>query len=284
MKRSKAIYFLLILLIIPLVNADTVPHARGSPIQSLITNINDFSNYTFISLPNYPGVCEYSIKIVGLDGKIPTVSCYRDDIALSSVYAVEKARLNESYFFDEKDPDVLEKYIFSLSPVEVIKDIPSNTEAARSVDKYSSKEVTNYYTVNFSNQNKTSEVINSKVKPDKTAIKVNYSALIISFILTFLIEWAIIYFFMRKKNKSRSNIGSGRIALYVFLINILTWPIANFVLIPFLNINFVLTELIVIIAESLLLTFAFKIKYPKALLISFAANLASALLGFIIYP
>ena len=274
----------LILLIIPLVSADTIPHARGQPIQNLIININDFSNYTFISLPNYPRVCEYSIKIVGLDGKIPSVSCYRDDIAFSFVYAVEKARLNESYFFDEKDPDILKKYIFSLVPVEVIRDIPSNTESARSLDQYPSKEVTNYYTVNFSNQNETSEVINSKVKPDKIVVKVNYSALIISFILTFLIEWAIIYSFIRKKNKSRRNISNGKIALYVFLINLLTWPIANFVLIPILNIGFLLTELIVVKAESLLLTLGFKIKYPKALLISFAANLASALLGLIIYP
>jgi len=90
-----------------------------------------------------------------------------------------------------------------------------------------------------------------------------------SFILTFLIETAIICFFIKKINLETAG--------KIFLINFFTWPIANLVYGFYSNLWII--ESGVILAESLLIMFLFKLSYKKSFIISFAANFASTIIG-----
>jgi len=89
-------------------------------------------------------------------------------------------------------------------------------------------------------------------------------------LLTFIIELGIVYLFVR---------GSfWKTALYVFLINLVTVPIANLLPISFS----LIIEAGVVIVESFAIMFLFKQKYIRALLISFVANFFSAIVGVIV--
>jgi hypothetical protein len=90
------------------------------------------------------------------------------------------------------------------------------------------------------------------------------------FILTFLTEFFIILLFLRKNPL--------KILLYVFLINLFTWPLANFAY--SYDFNFYLIESIVVLAESVLLMYLLDLKYFNALLISFIANFITASFSF----
>lgn len=95
--------------------------------------------------------------------------------------------------------------------------------------------------------------------------------LIFYFILTVLFEFVIVSFFIKKNYI--------QLFIYVLLINLFTWPIANFLYGIYFNFYFI--EIGVILIESILLMLLLKIKYTKSLLISFLANLASALMSFL---
>lgn len=93
------------------------------------------------------------------------------------------------------------------------------------------------------------------------------------FILTFISELAIVWLFLRKKNKLLE------IVLFILLINLFTWPLAQ--LFYGEGVNFFVVEIFVMLTESILIMLLFKIRYWKSLFISFVANLVSALLGFV---
>ena len=97
--------------------------------------------------------------------------------------------------------------------------------------------------------------------------------LLFNFVLTFIIELAIFYIFLRKNYL--------KTAFYVLLINDLSWPIANLLFGIFPNFYF-LIEFGVFITESFLIMLLFEFSYKKAFFLSFVANLVSALAGLII--
>lgn len=271
--------FIAAVLIIPLVSADSPFKPSGYTINSYISNINESQEYVFISVAKFGdtpilGQCMEPITLVTSDGWIPPVSCYRDDIESSSVYAVRKDKFDEAKFSSLYDED-LWNYIVSLSPVEVLTNVPSNTAADRSGN--SKAGVRNYYTVNYT---QIAEGVVSPVTPihGEDEEGSDYGSAITAFILTFLIELGVVKFFMKKWAKKKK-IDLKKIALYVFLINLFTWPIANFILYDFIGMNLLIVELIVVILETFLLKWAFKLEYKKALLLSFVANLASAIIG-----
>ena len=70
--------------------------------------------------------------------------------------------------------------------------------------------------------------------------------------------------------------------LVVLLLNIITWPIVNFIFPPQSILYFIIIEFGVFIVEALGLKFLLKLDYNKAFLISFCANFATALIGFVI--
>lgn len=71
---------------------------------------------------------------------------------------------------------------------------------------------------------------------------------------------------------------TAKIYFVVFLVNLITYPIALYI---YLNIfhNYLLVELSVVLIESIIYYYLIKIKFTKALYISFFANLISIILG-----
>ncbi|MBI5459154.1 hypothetical protein [Methanobacterium sp.] len=97
--------------------------------------------------------------------------------------------------------------------------------------------------------------------------------LIIAWILTLFIEFLVIWLFIRKEPL--------KLLFYSFLINSITLPLATFTYI-YLYPSFFLTETAVFLAETVLLKLLLEIDYPRALSISLAANIITALFGFYI--
>jgi hypothetical protein len=95
--------------------------------------------------------------------------------------------------------------------------------------------------------------------------------IILGFVLTFVIEFIVIWLFLRKQSKFWG------IVLFTFLINLFTWPLAQ--LFYGERFNFYIIELFVIIIESILIMLLFKLRYWKSFSISIVANIISALLG-----
>lgn len=95
--------------------------------------------------------------------------------------------------------------------------------------------------------------------------------ILISFLLTWIIEYLIILSFL-KENKLK-------ILLCSLLINLFTWPLAQ-LFASYTNI--LIIEVSVFFIESIFLKYLFNLKLSKAILISFVANLASFLLGIVI--
>ncbi len=101
--------------------------------------------------------------------------------------------------------------------------------------------------------------------------------------ITLAVEYIIYLIFIRTKPL--------QILFYAILINCLTHPIAYFVysqlidnysIASFFNIYFFIIEIIVFLTEIFLVMLLFKIKFKKAVLISFTANLVTAVLSFVI--
>jgi len=97
---------------------------------------------------------------------------------------------------------------------------------------------------------------------------------ILSLIITILIEFGVIWIFIRKD--------ISKLFLYAVLINSFTLPIATF---SYQNIidNFFLIEILVLLAESILIMLLLKTKYSKALLISFVANFITAMISLLFF-
>jgi hypothetical protein len=97
---------------------------------------------------------------------------------------------------------------------------------------------------------------------------------ILSLIITIIIEFSVIWIFVRKD--------MSKLFLYTFLINAFTLPIATFFYQNLIN-NFYLIESLVIFAESILIMLLLKTKYSKALLISFVANFITAMISLLFF-
>ena len=106
---------------------------------------------------------------------------------------------------------------------------------------------------------------------------------LISLLLTLIIEIPVLlislkYFFKDKKNSI------AYIILVGFIASALTLPYLWFVFPPFIKLNYYIYigEILVFLIESLIYYKLLGIKISRALIISFAANLVSFILGLII--
>jgi len=97
---------------------------------------------------------------------------------------------------------------------------------------------------------------------------------ILSLIITILIEFGVIWIFIRKD--------ISKLFLYTILINSFTLPLATFSYQKIIN-NFFFIETAVIFAESILIMLLLKTKYSKALLISFIANFITAMISLLFF-
>jgi hypothetical protein len=101
--------------------------------------------------------------------------------------------------------------------------------------------------------------------------------LLVSFIFTLVIEYAVLAGFVRTP--------PAQTALYTFLINAVTWPIANILFAFFGNIVavLILIEAGVILAEAVLISLLFETGRRRSLLLSFMANSLSALFSLLLF-
>ena len=96
--------------------------------------------------------------------------------------------------------------------------------------------------------------------------------LLFNFLLTFIIELFILYLCLRKDYF--------KITFYVLLINLFSWPLANWIYGFWYNLLFI--ELGVFFIEGVLIMLLFELNWKKAFIISFVANFVSALVGLLI--
>ena len=96
--------------------------------------------------------------------------------------------------------------------------------------------------------------------------------LIAAFILTFIIELAIVFAFLRKNYFETS--------FYILLINLFSWPLANLVY-GFWN-HLAVIEFGVFLVEGILILILFRLNWKKAFLISFVANFVSAFVSILL--
>ncbi|NYB26192.1 MAG: hypothetical protein HVN34_02485 [Methanobacteriaceae archaeon] len=99
--------------------------------------------------------------------------------------------------------------------------------------------------------------------------------LLLALLFTILVEFLVIWIFLRKKQKTVL------ILFCTILVNCFTLPLATYTY-NYIIADLVLVEVLVILTESLLIKLLFKIKYPQALVISGAANVASVIVGLLI--
>jgi len=96
---------------------------------------------------------------------------------------------------------------------------------------------------------------------------------VLALLITILTEAIVFWIFIRKPIKS---------FLYSALINSFTLPLATYSYQNILN-NLLIIEILVVIVESILIMLLLKMKYFKALYISFIANLITALIGVLFF-
>jgi hypothetical protein len=97
--------------------------------------------------------------------------------------------------------------------------------------------------------------------------------LVFSLALTWLVEWAVVAFILRRSEL--------RMAYAVLLINCLTQPLATGALNAF-QVNFCLVEILVFLAEFPLYRFLLRVSWSRGALISVVANATSASLSFLL--
>jgi|SRR3989344_4707559 len=95
--------------------------------------------------------------------------------------------------------------------------------------------------------------------------------IILFFLINLLIEVCIVILFIKER--------FFKILLYILLINFVSWPIAN--LMYSLNVNIFVVEILVFIFEFIFIMALFNLSYKKALVLSFAINITSFVIGLI---
>ncbi len=92
-------------------------------------------------------------------------------------------------------------------------------------------------------------------------------------IATIFVEFLALFLFLKKK--------PFQVLFYSILINSFSLPLATYFYQNILN-NFVFTEIIVFLIESILLIKLLSLKYSKAFLMSLVANFVTSLISFYI--
>ena len=98
--------------------------------------------------------------------------------------------------------------------------------------------------------------------------------LMVALILTIFIEFLIYLFGIRKDPKM--------LLLYCILINSFTNPLFNYLYVYELH-EFYFLEIAVIVVEGVLIRLLAEVSYSRALAVSVAANLASMIIGMLVF-
>jgi hypothetical protein len=94
-------------------------------------------------------------------------------------------------------------------------------------------------------------------------------------IATIFVEFIVYIIFIRDDIKN--------LALYAILINLFTVPLANILSGNYGTTSFFIVEIVVFLVETVLILLLFKIKWWKALIVSFIANFVSMFFGILLW-
>jgi hypothetical protein len=174
MKKIIFLALVLSLLSLPLINADLItPGYKNIEIKNIITNLNDFPDYYFLSVCSEP---MGRVFVIGPEGDMG--ACYK--FSELEVYAVNKSGFNQTYLegLMKQNRSAALTYFETSNSIKVI----SNVEFYKNVPIGSTEgSITNYYTIDL---NKLKE------QPDKKQIERNN--LIYGYILVPIIALIII--------------------------------------------------------------------------------------------
>lgn len=183
--------------------ADAIrPGYKAIGVDNVITNINDFPDYVFITVGQLPpNMCP--VQTINSDGKIP--HGYR--FCGISVYAVKKSDFDENFIADVEqtfeqaneearlqDPSinpkkVTKEYLSSRGAKEVIKDIITLREVPITSTQES---FTNYYTIDL-------EGVKEKPSEEPAETVVERSYLFYVYTVAAVVSLAVIVFLVFKK-------------------------------------------------------------------------------------
>ncbi len=176
--------FLLILFIAPIINADLIsPGEKPIPVKYQITNINDFSDYVFVSIESMHGFFDCPVKLISEEGVIQD---YYKNCQIS-VYAIKRSNFDFDYISNLNLTESY-SYLSSSQAKEVIKNIRTYEEVPIQSPK---KSINYYYNINLN------EI---KEKPDKIVVEKNH--LYYTYIMLSIIALlAIIIILVRRRIK-----------------------------------------------------------------------------------
>jgi hypothetical protein len=276
-------YFLCITLIFLLsllasqVSADGImPGQKGVSYCFKISNVNDFPMYYFI--------IGYDLtKPAGYPEIIEQGECYNFyKFAKPTIYAVRKEGFNLTFnnFYNNT------KLIHSGITLQYSSTVPENNPLKGTVDILTVESVNDeqliikkdsvIYTY-VDNTTETKQYQDQNITPGpsrKAFLPAWWPQLLFALAVTIILEFLIIWAFIRGKPLKPF--------LFSVVVNIITLHMATFI---FTNLRqsilrgWILIELGVFLAEFLLIKKFLNQSYPRALLISFVANLVSAIIG-----
>ncbi len=99
-------------------------------------------------------------------------------------------------------------------------------------------------------------------------------AYFIAFLITVIVEFFVFWLVIREYPL--------KLLFYSIIINLLTFPLANYAFQELINSLFFI-EVLVVVVESILVLLLFRVSYSKALVISAVANAATTLLGYMLF-
>ena len=104
----------------------------------------------------------------------------------------------------------------------------------------------------------------------------------LSLLFTIVVEFIVIFLILRRE--------PAKLFIYSIMINAFTQPLATYAyqtvvqyVLPDILRSLLLIELLVFVAESFLLKRLLEINYKKAVILSFAANLTTAVIGWFLF-
>ena len=248
--------------------------------EFIITNFSDFKNFELDIEDTYMFDDEYVEK-----GKFPktgTFTTNSNDRSFSIVYyrngkkKVGKFYLNDGTISENLEIDSLQKVVTEFELEKIGKEILI-AKALRQVKYFADGHQINSQLINNISRNSKNRLnyhisVFQKMKYVLSKIVINLKKLLSAYILTIIIEFCVMFLWLRKK--------IGKMLIFISLCNFFTVLFANSLFI--IGFNFFLIESIIVIAEFLLILFFFKPKILFAFLISITANSLTMLLSFFI--
>lgn len=297
-KKNILLLFVSMAILLPAVaQADFIsPGFKGVDYCFKISNINEYSDYIFISSHEGYGSGGFETIEEGecISPYFPeTILAIKrvdfEKIGLGTKEHIDK--FNKLPYVpnpeDEKQRKILEektKILFSSKnllnsgvELESIRQFPvfSKIEYITDVLKIKSINDTNFNIVKsevvYTFVNGKVNVVEYKNQGIMPQPKETIFSYLFNFLITFAVEFLIILAFIKSNPK--------KILLYSFIINLITFPIAN--VIYHLVGGLIIVEVGVFIVEFILLKKLLKIDYKKAAKISFVANIITAIMGII---